>query len=273
MHPSEQPGERPVAGPIERAPVDRGPIVCAIPARLASIRLPGKVLRPLAGRPLIEHVVERALGATTVDRVVVLTEDARVRDAVLAFGGECEMTPAGCPTGTDRVAWAARGWDAAAVINVQGDEPLLDPAHVDLLARLLRASPEVEMATLAAPADPGDLADPAKVKVVCDRAGRALYFSRAAIPHARDGGVPPALRHVGIYAYRRDVLLRLADLDRTPLERCEALEQLRALEHGIGIRVLEVEHHGFGVDTEADLARAEALLAGTAPVAHPVQSD
>jgi 3-deoxy-manno-octulosonate cytidylyltransferase (CMP-KDO synthetase) len=269
VHPSEHGSER--SRDLRSAP--RGPIVCAIPARLASTRLPGKVLRDLCGRPMIQHVVERARGATAVDRVVVLTDDERVRDAVLAFGGECEMTPAGCPSGTDRVAWAARDWDAAAVINVQGDEPMLDPAHVDLLARLLRERPEVEMATLAAPVDPGDLADPAKVKVVCDRAGRALYFSRAAIPYARHGGAPPALRHVGVYAYRRDVLLRLADLDPTPLERCEGLEQLRALEHGLAIQVLEVEHHGFGVDTEADLERAATLLAGAGALAHPVQSD
>jgi 3-deoxy-manno-octulosonate cytidylyltransferase (CMP-KDO synthetase) len=258
VHPSERTTERP------RSPAG-GPVVCAIPARFASTRLPGKALRTLAGRPMIEHVARRASQARGVDRVVVLTDDERIRDAVLAFGGECEMTPAECPSGTDRIAWAARGWDAAAVINVQGDEPMLDPAHVERLASLLRADPAVEMVTLAAAAEPGDLDDPAKVKVVLDLAGRALYFSRSRIPRSQRDDPAPTLRHVGIYGYRRDVLLRLADLAPTPLERIEALEQLRALEHGIPIRVLVVEHTGFGVDTEADLARAERLMTGAVP--------
>ena len=249
-----------------------GAIVCAIPARFASTRLPGKALRPLLGRPMIEHVVARARAARGIDRVVVLTDDERIRDAVLGFGGECEMTPADCPSGTDRIAWAARRWRAAAVINVQGDEPMLEPAHVERIASLLRERPEVAMATLAALAEPADLADPAKVKVVLDRAGRALYFSRAPIPFPRDGGGAPALRHIGIYGYRRDVLLRLAALEPTPLERTEALEQLRALEHGIPIHVLEVAHAGFGVDTEADLARAEEIMAAAAASTVSVQS-
>jgi 3-deoxy-manno-octulosonate cytidylyltransferase (CMP-KDO synthetase) len=252
--------------------VGEGAIVCAIPARFASTRLPGKALRPLLGRPMIEHVVARARAARGIDRVVVLTDDERIRDAVLGFGGECEMTPADCPSGTDRIAWAARRWRAAAVINVQGDEPMLEPAHVERIASLLRERPEVAMATLAALAEPADLADPAKVKVVLDRTGRALYFSRAPIPFPRDGGAAPALRHIGIYGYRRDVLLRLAALEPTPLERTEALEQLRALEHGIPIHVLEVAHAGFGVDTEADLARAEEIMAAAAASTVSVQS-
>ncbi|HVS63388.1 MAG TPA: 3-deoxy-manno-octulosonate cytidylyltransferase [Thermoanaerobaculia bacterium] len=266
MHPSERTAGRP------GSPAD-SPVVCAIPARIASKRLPGKALRLLLGRPMIEHVVERALRARGVDRVVVLTDDEGIRDVVLGFGGECEMTPAECPSGTDRIAWAARNWDAAAVVNVQGDEPMLDPEHVETLARLLRERPEVEMATLATPAEFADLDDPAKVKVVLDRQGQALYFSRAAIPHARDGGPAPALRHVGIYGYRRDVLLRLAELPQTPLEQVEALEQLRALEHGITIQVLEVAHGGFGVDTELDLVRAEKLMAAEASASVSVQSD
>jgi 3-deoxy-manno-octulosonate cytidylyltransferase (CMP-KDO synthetase) len=218
---------------------------------------------------MIEHVYERAARARHISRVVVLTDDRRIVDAVRGFGGEVELTPESCPSGTDRIAWAARGWQEAVVINVQGDEPLLDPELVTLVAEHLCASGD-EMATLAAPAAAGDAEDPAKVKVVADLDGHALYFSRAPIPHPRQAGVAPMLRHVGIYGYRRDTLLRLAGLEPTPLERCEGLEQLRALEHGIRIRVLECAHAGFGVDTAEDLARADALLrTGAAAASEP----
>ncbi len=257
-------------------------IIGAIPARYASVRLPGKPLRRLAGRPLVEHVYRRCREVPSLSRVVVLTDDQRIAEAVAGFGGECEMTPASCASGTDRIAHAARRWEASAIVNIQGDEPLIDPAAVEAVARHLRQTPADSMVTLAAPISEHDFADPNVVKVVRDRRGYALYFSRAPIPYPRHEGSAargpaargPAARgpaerlaHVGIYGYRKDVLLRLAELEPTPLERSESLEQLRALENGIPIRVLEVESSEPGVDTLEDLARAEAMLAGEPPIA------
>jgi 3-deoxy-manno-octulosonate cytidylyltransferase (CMP-KDO synthetase) len=234
--------------------------VGAIPARYGSTRLPGKPLLPIAGRPMIEHVYTRVARARGLDRVVVLTDDERIARAVEAFGGECEMTPADCASGTDRIAWAARRWDAAAVINVQGDEPLIDPEEISALAEHLAAHPEDPVVTLATPATAEEMANPNAVKVVLARDGAALYFSRAGIPYPRhEGGFAP-LKHLGIYGYRREALLRLAELAPTPLERSESLEQLRALENGIRIRVLAVERASVGVDTAEDLARVERIL-------------
>lgn len=235
-------------------------VVCAIPARYASTRLPGKPLREIAGRPMIEHVYRRAAAARGVDRVVVLTDDARIERAVAAFGGEVEMTPTDCRSGTDRIAWAARGWDAFAVVNVQGDEPLLDAELVGRIARHLQTSGE-GMVTAATRASEADLHDPDKVKVVLAGSGHALYFSRAPIPFPREPGHATVWRHLGIYGYSRDTLLQLARLAPTPLEETESLEQLRALENGIPIRVLEAESAPIGVDTEDDLQKVEALLA------------
>lgn len=235
-------------------------MVVAIPARYGSSRLPGKVLRPLAGRPLVEHVYRRAAAAPGVARAVVLTDDERVAEAVQGFGGEVEMTPGDCASGTDRIAWAARSWDAAAIVNVQGDEPLIDPALVGELARHLIRHPEDPMVTAAAPIDEADIDDPNVVKVVTGTEGYALYFSRAPIPYRRRGDGAAARRHLGIYGYQRDCLLRLAELAPTPLERAESLEQLRALEHGIAIRVLDAAEASPGVDTIDDLRHVEALL-------------
>ncbi len=250
-----------------------GRIIGAIPARYASTRLPGKPLRLIAGRPMIEHVVRRVEAVPELDRVVVLTDDSRIFDAVSAFGGEVEMTPEDCLSGTDRIAWAAKSWDCGAVINIQGDEPLIDASAVGLLARLFRESTEqpsteqpsteLEMATLSAPLDPSRFEDPNAVKVVTALDGRALYFSRSPIPFARHAGVSGAgpKLHIGIYGYRRDVLLRLASLPPTPLELSESLEQLRALEHGIRIRVLSLDRPAHpGVDTPEDLDRVSKLL-------------
>ena len=236
-------------------------VIGAIPARFASTRLPGKPLLNIAGRPMIEHVYRRAQAAKTLDRVVVLTDDDRIVEAVEGFGGEVEKTPEDCQSGTDRIAWAARTWDAAAVVNIQGDEPLIDPASIEAVAAHLRGHSEAEMVTLAAPIDPDDFEDPNCVKVVVDLTGHALYFSRAPIPHPRRTGEAPGRKHIGIYGYRRDILLQLADWTPTDLERCESLEQLRALEHGIRIRVLDVARAEPGVDTREDLARVEARLA------------
>jgi 3-deoxy-manno-octulosonate cytidylyltransferase (CMP-KDO synthetase) len=237
--------------------------VGAIPARFGSTRLPGKPLLPIAGRPMIEHVYARVARARGLARVVVLTDDERIARAVEAFGGECEMTPADCASGTDRIAWAARRWDAAAVINIQGDEPLIDPEGVSRVAEHLAASPGDPIVTLATPAAPEELGEPSAVKVVLSRDGTALYFSRSPIPYPqREGGAAP-LKHLGIYGYQRQALLALAALPPSPLERSESLEQLRALENGIPIRVLVVEKGSFGVDTAEDLERVEKLLAVT----------
>jgi 3-deoxy-manno-octulosonate cytidylyltransferase (CMP-KDO synthetase) len=237
-------------------------VVAAIPARYASTRLPGKPLLMLGGKPMVQHVYERARRADGISRVVVLTDDARVAQAVDFFGGEHQMTPEECASGTDRIAWAAREWDADAVVNVQGDEPLVDPAAISRLALHLAAHPEDGMATLATPAAAGDLDNPHIVKVVLDREGYALYFSRAPIPFPRHPGGAAPLRHLGLYGYRRETLLRLAALPPSPLERSESLEQLRALENGIRLRVLVVESAVPGVDTAEDAARVGRLLGG-----------
>ncbi|HEX4964666.1 MAG TPA: 3-deoxy-manno-octulosonate cytidylyltransferase [Thermoanaerobaculia bacterium] len=236
-------------------------MVGAIPARYGSTRLPGKPLLPIAGRPMIEHVYSRVARARGLDRVVVLTDDERIAQAVEAFGGEHEMTPSDCASGTDRIAWAARRWGARAVINVQGDEPLIDPAVVSLVAEHLAAMPEDPVVTLATPASPEEMENPNAVKVVLTQNGSALYFSRAPIPFPRNGGGFAPLKHLGLYGYQREALLRLAALEPTPLERSESLEQLRALENGIPIRVLVVERGSLGVDTAEDLARVESILA------------
>ena len=246
----------------------------AIPARFASTRLPGKPLLPLVGRPMIEHVYRRASEAAGLDRVVVLTDDERIARAVEAFGGDWEMTPEDCASGTDRIAHAARSWSATAVVNLQGDEPLMDPGSVSRVAEHLKTHADDPMVTLASPAHPEELGDSNAVKVVLDRRGYALYFSRAAIPYDRGAsgpsastrpGPPPSapLKHLGIYGYQRSALLRLAELEPTPLEQTESLEQLRALENGLAIRVLEAPRSSPGVDTAEDLARVEALLAGS----------
>lgn len=232
----------------------------AIPARYGSTRLPGKPLLPIAGRPMIEHVYARVARARGLARVVVLTDDERIARAVEAFGGEWEMTPVDCASGTDRIAWAARHWDAAAVINVQGDEPLIDPEGISRLAEHLAAHPEDAVATLATPAEDHEMGNPNAVKVVLARDGSALYFSRSAIPYPRQEGGAVPLKHLGIYGYQREALLRLASLTPTPLERSESLEQLRALENGIRIRVLVVGRGSQGVDTAEDLERVEHIL-------------
>ena len=215
---------------------------------------------PIAGRPMIEHVWRRASQAEGLERVVVLTDDQRIAEAAAKFGADCEMTPGDCASGTDRVAWAARSWQAAAVVNIQGDEPLIEPAAITALATHLRDHPRDPVATLAAPAADGDLENPDVVKVVVDSRGYALYFSRSPIPYPRGEGGAAPLCHIGIYGYQREALLRLAGLPPTPLERSESLEQLRALENGIPIRVLPVERTWWGVDTIEDLRAVDRFL-------------
>jgi 3-deoxy-manno-octulosonate cytidylyltransferase (CMP-KDO synthetase) len=234
-------------------------IVAVIPARFASTRLPGKPLLSETGRPLIQHVYDAARAAACFRRVIVATDDTRIADAVRAFGGEVAMTRDDHPSGTDRVAEVAAGLpDAEIIVNVQGDEPELSPATLETLVATIRDDPRVAMATLATPIrDERTYRDPSAVKVVRDRQGRALYFSRAPIPHHRDGSpVPPgALLHLGLYAYRRAFLLGLAGMEPTPLETLEKLEQLRVLEHGEPIAVGVVEEYGVGIDTPEDYRR------------------
>ncbi len=233
-----------------------------IPARYASTRLPGKPLLRETGKYLIQHVYERACAVRGVNKVVVATDDARIASAVVRFGGCCVMTRSDHPSGTDRVAEVARGLDADLIVNLQGDEPLIDPRSLELLAGLMTKDEDAVMATLAVPIRNADQwRNPNCVKVVCDDAGRALYFSRCPIPYVRDGEpdftAKPAhyLQHLGLYAYRRGFLLRLANLPPAQLELSEKLEQLRVLALGFTIQVGVVEHAGSGVDTYEDYQR------------------
>jgi 3-deoxy-manno-octulosonate cytidylyltransferase (CMP-KDO synthetase) len=238
--------------------------VAVIPARFASSRFPGKPLADLDGRPMIEHVYRRVERSQLVSRVIVATDDLRVATAVSRFGGEVRLTRADHPTGTDRLAEVATTLECDLVVNVQGDEPLIAPGAVDEAVGALAADPEVQITTLYRRiSDPAELKNPNIVKVAIDRAGFALYFSRAPIPYVRDPrvGWPPLYRHIGLYAYRRSALLVLAALEPTPLERAEALEQLRALEHGIRIKAFETAYDSFGVDTPEDLEHVRRLLA------------
>jgi 3-deoxy-manno-octulosonate cytidylyltransferase (CMP-KDO synthetase) len=233
--------------------------VIIIPARYASSRLPGKPLLRQTGKYLVQHVYERASQARQANRVIVATDDSRIAAAVRSFSGEVVMTRRDHPSGTDRVAEAARHVDADVIVNLQGDEPLIDPASLDLLPDLLARNSNADMATLAVPISSSEQwQNPNCVKVVCDAAGRALYFSRSPIPFVRDGQpqftAQPAsfLQHLGLYGYRRGFLLKLAQLRPSPLEQLEKLEQLRVLAHGHQIMVGVVQHAAIGVDTYAD---------------------
>lgn len=251
-------------------------IVAIIPARFASTRLPGKPLSDIHGKTMIERVYERVRAAREVSRVVVATDDLRIARAVRDFGGEATMTSPGHASGTDRVAEAARAIVAEVIVNVQGDEPMLDPAAIDAAARALLEDPAVPMATPSLPLRRADeMLASSVVKVVVDARGDALYFSRSPIPHVRLGASADpraaaeaavaaglARKHVGLYAYRREALLLFASLAPSPLEQAEGLEQLRALHHGMRIRVVPVDGDGnVAVDTPEDLERVRALLA------------
>lgn len=233
-----------------------------IPARYASKRLPGKPLLKQSGKYLIQHVYERACRSCLADAVVVATDDPRIVAAVESFSGNVVMTRRDHASGTDRVAEVARCLDAEVIVNLQGDEPLIDPKTLDLLAELVHRDADVDMATLATPfTSEEDWRNPNCVKVVCDAAGRALYFSRSPIPYVRDRkpdfAARPArfLLHLGLYAYRRRFLLNLATLPPEPLEQLEKLEQLRVLALGRRIQVGVVEETGLGVDTYEDYLR------------------
>lgn len=264
--------------------------VGVIPARYASSRFPGKSLANLCGRPLIQHVYERARRSKTLARVVVATDDLRIRDAVAAFDGEVQFTGAHHPSGTDRVAEVAVSLSSELVVNIQGDEPLIEPAMIDEAVAPFFVEPDLVMGTLCRQIDAeSEWRSPHVVKVVRDGRGFALYFSRAPIPFHRgprtevrspksgvaslelereDPGPGTAdvghrtmwYKHIGLYVYRRDFLLEFARLAPTPLEEAEQLEQLRALEYGYPIRVVETKYDSIGVDTPEDLERIRNLV-------------
>ena len=232
-----------------------------IPARYASTRFPGKVLAQLAGKPMIQHVFERA-SASKADICLIAADDQRVIDACKAFGATAIMTDPELPSGTDRIAAALKGIEADVVINVQGDEPLLPTEAINSLIDRMLQSDSPEMATIGVQGSREELDNPNKVKLVKSNSGKALYFSRSMIPFLRTGGVDmPVYLHWGIYAYRRDVLEKFVNMPAGSLENCEKLEQLRALENDIDIQVLITDLESVGVDTPEDLVRAEAKLA------------
>jgi 3-deoxy-manno-octulosonate cytidylyltransferase (CMP-KDO synthetase) len=241
--------------------------IAVIPARYASTRLPGKPLVPLAGRPMIERVWERVRQARKISRIIIATEDERIQRAVSAFGGEALRTRAEHRSGTERVAEVAAGAAGQGeeiFVNVQGDEPMVEPGAIDAAVEAIEKDPGVTVTTLAVPiVRPADIMDPNIVKVVLDFDGNALYFSRAPIPWVRDAGAPvhvQHLKHLGLYAFRREALLDFPTLPVGDLERVEQLEQLRWIENGYKIRVSETAHDSVSVDVPEDVARVEQLL-------------
>jgi 3-deoxy-manno-octulosonate cytidylyltransferase (CMP-KDO synthetase) len=233
-----------------------------IPARYGAQRFPGKPLAMIAGKPLIQRVYEQAAKAAQIDKVIVATEDERVVKAVKAFGGEVVMTSPSCATGADRVAEVARQQESEFVVNIQGDEPLMRPEMIDQLVAGLRNDGACVMATLARRIEAErDLQNPNVVKVVFARNGNALYFSRHPIPFVRDSGTAAKhYKHLGIYAYRREFLLKFVQIPQSELEKAEKLEQLRALENGFAIKVLVTPHDSVGVDIPEDIQRVEEIL-------------
>ena len=241
-------------------------ILGIIPARFASSRFPGKPLHLIAGKPLIQHVVERCQGARSLAEIIVATDDARIADVARKFC-RVEMTAENHPSGTDRIAEVIGRCPCDAAVNIQGDEPLIDPAVIDAVARALADAPMSTAATFIR--ELSDYDNPNVVKVVVNASGRALYFSRRTIPFVRDAASRPVaeqlaafpfLKHLGLYGYRRETLLSLVKFPVSPLEAAEKLEQLRALEHGIDIAVVRVDYESIGVDVPEDVLRVEKLL-------------
>jgi 3-deoxy-manno-octulosonate cytidylyltransferase (CMP-KDO synthetase) len=239
-------------------------VVVVIPARYGSTRLPGKPLVPLAGKPMIQHVFERAKKAQTVHRVLVATDDQRIFDAVQAFGGEARMTRTEHRTGTERIAEVAAHDAGEIFVNVQGDEPLIDPAAIDTAVAAVLEEPPAQIATVATKIrHAGDIMDPNVVKTVLDFEDHALYFSRAPIPWIRDTAQKIHVKywkHLGLYVFQRNALLEFPTLPQGELEKIEQLEQLRWLENGWRIRVAEVAHDAVSVDVQEDVVRAEKLI-------------
>jgi 3-deoxy-manno-octulosonate cytidylyltransferase (CMP-KDO synthetase) len=237
-------------------------VVGVIPARFASTRLPGKPLQDIIGKPMIQHVYENASRSKTLSRLIVATDDDRIMRAVAAFGGQAVLTSRGHNTGTDRVAEVVRAMPADIVVNIQGDEPFVHPGMIDEVVQPLLDNPSLPMCTsMHAISDPADYANPNVVKVVVGLSGDALYFSRSLIPYPRRSEGHRAFEHIGMYAYTREFLLAYAALPQTPLEKLESLEQLRVLEHGYRLRVVETrqDYVPLSVDTPDDLEKARAL--------------
>ncbi|KXS45898.1 MAG: 3-deoxy-manno-octulosonate cytidylyltransferase (CMP-KDO synthetase) [Candidatus Frackibacter sp. T328-2] len=237
-------------------------VVGIIPARYASTRLPGKPLVDIRGKPMVQHVYERTSKAAVLDEVVVATDDERIKEAVLNFGGEVVMTSKNHQTGTDRLAEAARDIEADVIVNVQGDEPLIAPEMIEEAVRPLLNSEEVVMGTLKKRIkDLTELKNSNLVKVVTDQNDYALYFSRAPIPFLREDreGID-FYKHIGLYAYQKEFLLDFAQMESTTLEQMESLEQLRALENGYRIKVVETKYSSIGVDTEEDLVKVREMM-------------
>jgi 3-deoxy-manno-octulosonate cytidylyltransferase (CMP-KDO synthetase) len=238
-------------------------ILGVIPARFASSRFPGKALAVIAGKTMLQHVFERARAARYLTQVIVATDDARIADAARSFGAPVRMTRSDHLSGTDRVAEIASADPAEIIVNIQGDEPLIDPAAIDAAILTVADEKDVPMGTLKKRIDNvEELNNPNVVKVVTDLYGRAIYFSRLPVPYVREPG-PDSLtryKHIGLYVYRRDFLLGYSDLPVGPLEQSERLEQLRALENGFPIRVAETEYESLGVDTPEDFARVSKLF-------------
>jgi len=245
-------------------PSDPPKVVVVIPARYASTRLPGKPLVSLAGKSMVQRVYERAKLAHTVHRVIVATDDQRIMDAVKAFGGEARMTRADHRTGTERIAEVAAHEPGDVFVNVQGDEPLIDPAAIDTAVRALLEEPPAQISTVVTPIrHAADIMDPNVVKAVLDFDENALYFSRAPVPWVRDSANKVHVnywKHLGLYVFQRSALLEYPTLPQGELERIEQLEQLRWMENGWKIRVAEVEHDAVSVDVPEDVARVEKLL-------------
>ena len=237
-------------------------VLCVIPARYASTRLPGKPLALIAGKPMIQHVYERACHAVMPQEVVVATDSKIVADAVKEFGGKVMMTSPDHPSGTDRLAEVALSYpDIDVIVNVQGDEPMIPPEVIDRLAQAFADDNDLKMATLKTLMGEEDYNNPNAVKVVTDQNGYALYFSRSLLPYPRNRKADfKVYKHVGIYAYRRSFLLSYAAYEPTPLEQIEGLEQLRVLENGQRIKVLESKFQGIGIDTQEDLDAINALF-------------
>lgn len=237
-------------------------VLGVIPARFASTRFPGKPLAALAGKPLIQHVFERTSQSRYLSRIVVATDDARIADAARRFHAPVVMTRSDHISGTDRAAEVASADTSPIIVNIQGDEPLIDPAAIDAAILGLLDDEECQMGTLKKRIeDPSEVGNPNVVKVVTDHLSRALYFSRSPIPYQRPGSPDPRyFKHIGLYVYRRDFLLGYSDLKMGPLEETERLEQLRALENGFPIQVSETDYHSIGVDTPEDLETVSRLL-------------
>lgn len=237
-------------------------IICVIPARYASTRLPGKPLADIAGKPMIVRVYERALKAKIPSEVIAAVDDERVFSAVEKAGGKVVMTKKDHPTGTDRLAEVAQKFpDVDVIINIQGDEPLIDPDIIDALAKQFENNPELQMATVKTPMQEDEKNEPSNVKVITDKNDYALYFSRSLIPYPRNDVGVTVYKHIGIYGYKRDFLLNYAKMAPTPLEQTESLEQLRALENGYKIKVITTDKHFVGVDTKEDLQRVNEIYA------------